>query len=211
MNDVETVDTQLIAHKKEVYEIAYGGVRVFADRSISLWPTREEHLTIIYKRFGRICPWSASVGTIGPLIRGHHHRGYGEGLVLELVSQPSLWWSCRGTKPVLAPSLGPYSFCHIYTDHTYKVLIWDLSSIDQPVESGVKPRLHYRGRDSAVAVIFLTARLGCDCFLYKALLYSNSQIHCIIINGHSRWKRERRVTRTKEKKKKKTRRKRKKT
>lgn len=31
MNDVETVDTQLIAHKKEVYEIAYGGVRVFAD------------------------------------------------------------------------------------------------------------------------------------------------------------------------------------
>ncbi|KAG8498996.1 hypothetical protein CXB51_005418 [Gossypium anomalum] len=50
----ETVDTQLIAHDKEVYDIAWGGVGVFAsvsaDGSIRVFDLRDkEHSTIIYE------------------------------------------------------------------------------------------------------------------------------------------------------------------
>ncbi|PIA40689.1 hypothetical protein AQUCO_02400034v1 [Aquilegia coerulea] len=50
----ETVDTQLIAHDKEVYDIAWGGVGVFAsvsaDGSVRVFDLRDkEHSTIIYE------------------------------------------------------------------------------------------------------------------------------------------------------------------
>ncbi|KAK9750045.1 hypothetical protein RND81_02G169400 [Saponaria officinalis] len=50
----ETVDTQLIAHDKEVYDIAWGGAGVFAsvsaDGSVRVFDLRDkEHSTIIYE------------------------------------------------------------------------------------------------------------------------------------------------------------------
>ncbi|XP_038982237.1 WD repeat-containing protein LWD1-like [Phoenix dactylifera] len=52
--ECEAVDTQLIAHDKEVYDIAWGGVGVFAsvsaDGSVRIFDLRDkEHSTIIYE------------------------------------------------------------------------------------------------------------------------------------------------------------------
>ncbi len=47
----EIVDTQLIAHDKEVYAIAWGFISVSADGSVQVLDLRNnEHLTIVYER-----------------------------------------------------------------------------------------------------------------------------------------------------------------
>ncbi|CBI21234.3 unnamed protein product, partial [Vitis vinifera] len=84
----ETVDTQLIAHDKEVFDIAWGGPDT-------------------------------------PLVR----------LVVELQ---------RHQASVNAIAWAPHSSCHICTaGDDSQALIWDLSSMGQPVEGGLDPILAY--------------------------------------------------------------------
>ncbi|KAJ6319698.1 hypothetical protein OIU78_015168 [Salix suchowensis] len=119
----ETVDTQLIAHDKEVYDIAWGGVGVFAsvsaDGSVRVFDLRDkEHSTIIYE--------SSEPDT--PLVRLGWNKQDPRGIMLVLML-------------LLGP---PHSSCHICTaGDDSQALIWDLSSMGQAVEGGLDPILAY--------------------------------------------------------------------
>mmetsp|Transcript_37569 Transcript_37569/g.72009 ORF Transcript_37569/g.72009 Transcript_37569/m.72009 type:complete len:336 (+) Transcript_37569:46-1053(+) len=143
----EVVDTQLIAHDKEVYDIAWGGVGVFAsvsaDGSVRVFDLRDkEHSTIIYE----------SPQPENPLLRigwnkqdarymATTHMDSSKVVVLD-IRFPTMPVADlqRHQASVNALAWAPHSSCHICTaGDDSQALIWDLSSMTQPVESGVDP------------------------------------------------------------------------
>nr|XP_043631766.1 WD repeat-containing protein LWD1 [Erigeron canadensis] len=147
----ETVDTQLIAHDKEVYDIAWGGVGVFAsvsaDGSVRVFDLRDkEHSTIIYE--------SSEPDT--PLVRlgwNKQDPRYMATIIMDTakvvvldIRFPTLpvVELQRHQASVNAIAWAPHSSCHICTaGDDSQALIWDLSSMGQPVEGGLDPILAY--------------------------------------------------------------------
>lgn len=147
----ETVDTQLIAHDKEVYDIAWGGVGVFAsvsaDGSVRVFDLRDkEHSTIIYE--------SSEPDT--PLVRlGWNKQDPRYMATIIMDSAKVVVLDIRfPTLPVVelqrhqasvnAIAWAPHSSCHICTaGDDSQALIWDLSSMGQPMEGGLDPILAY--------------------------------------------------------------------
>jgi WD repeat-containing protein 68 len=150
----EAVDTQLIAHDKEVYDIAWGGAGVFAsvsaDGSVRVFDLRDkEHSTIIYE--------SGSGGG-----GGGSNSGAGDGGAASPAPLVRLGWNKQDPRymatiimdspkvvvldiryptlpvvelhrhhaPVNAIAWAPHSSCHICTaGDDMQALIWDLSSM----------------------------------------------------------------------------------
>ncbi|KAK9832065.1 hypothetical protein WJX81_003548 [Elliptochloris bilobata] len=142
--DIEkgVVDTQLIAHDREVYDIAWGGVGVFAsvsaDGSVRVFDLRDkEHSTIIYE----------SPQPNQPLLRlgwNKQDPRYMATLLLDCskvvvldIRFPTLPVAelQRHTAPVNTLAWAPHSSCHICTaGDDAQALIWDLSSMSQPLD-----------------------------------------------------------------------------
>ncbi|KAG6510626.1 WD repeat-containing protein LWD1-like [Zingiber officinale] len=136
--DREAVDTQLIAHDKEVYDIAWGGVGVFAsvsaDGSVRVFDLRDkEHSTIIYES-------ADPPGT--PLVRlGWNKQDPRYMATIIMDSAKVVVLDIRfPTFPVVelhrhqasvnAIAWAPHSSCHICTaGDDSQALIWDLSSM----------------------------------------------------------------------------------
>eukprot|EP00850_Spirogloea_muscicola_P001644 SM000006S19409 [mRNA] locus=s6:579844:582255:- [translate_table: standard] len=182
----EVVDTQLIAHDKEVYDIAWGGVGVFAsvsaDGSVRVFDLRDkEHSTIIYEspqpetpllRLGwnkqdprymatilmdsskvvvldirfptlPIAELQASIGLILPLI--FQLRCSCTLSTKDVCSEAAALGSIqRHQACVNAVAWAPHSSCHICTaGDDAQALIWDLSTLSQPVDGGLDPILAY--------------------------------------------------------------------
>ncbi|XP_008797649.2 WD repeat-containing protein LWD1-like [Phoenix dactylifera] len=134
----EAVDTQLIAHDKEVYDIAWGGVGVFAsvsaDGSVRVFDLRDkEHSTIIYE--------SADPPNT-PLVRlGWNKQDPRYMATIIMDSAKVVVLDIRfPTLPVVelhrhqasvnAIAWAPHSSCHICTaGDDSQALIWDLSSM----------------------------------------------------------------------------------
>lgn len=137
--DIEkgVVDTQLIAHDKEVYDIAWGGVGVFAsvsaDGSVRIFDLRDkEHSTIMYE--------SPQPDT--PLLRlgwNKQDPRYMATLVMDSprvivldIRFPTLPVAelSRHQACVNAVAWAPHSSCHICTaGDDRQALIWDLSAM----------------------------------------------------------------------------------
>ncbi|DBA98796.1 TPA: WD repeat-containing protein lwd1 [Trebouxia sp. C0004] len=145
------VDTQLIAHDKEVYDIAWGGVGVFAsvsaDGSVRVFDLRDkEHSTIIYE--------SPQPDT--PLLRlgwNKQDPRYMATLLMDCskvvvldIRFPTLPVAelQRHQASVNALAWAPHSSCHICTaGDDSQALIWDLSSMSQPMDTSLDPILAY--------------------------------------------------------------------
>lgn len=145
------VETQLIAHDKEVYDIAWGGVDVFAsvsaDGSVRVFDLRDkEHSTIIYE----------SPQPETPLFRLGWNKQDSRYMATILMDSPKVVVLDirRPTVPlaelqrhqacVNALAWAPHSSCHICTaGDDSQALIWDLTSMTQPHEGGLDPILAY--------------------------------------------------------------------
>ena len=141
--DVErgVVDTQLIAHDREVFDIAWGGVGVFAsvsaDGSVRVFDLRDkEHSTIIYE---------SPTPDNTPLLRLAWNRQdprYMACLAFDSSSVAVLDIRfpaapaaslARHAAPANALAWAPYSSCHICTaGDDAQALIWDLSAMARP-------------------------------------------------------------------------------
>ncbi|XP_039132910.1 WD repeat-containing protein LWD1-like [Dioscorea cayenensis subsp. rotundata] len=152
----EAVDTQLIAHDKEVYDIAWGGVGVFAsvsaDGSVRVFDLRDkEHSTIIYE---------SSDPAETPLVRLGWNKQDPRYMATIIMDSPKIVvLDIRfPTLPVVelqrhqasvnAIAWAPHSSCHICTaGDDSQALIWDLSSMGsgsgQQPEGGLDPILAY--------------------------------------------------------------------
>ncbi|KAK8548070.1 hypothetical protein V6N12_060996 [Hibiscus sabdariffa] len=137
----ETVDTQLIAHDKEVYDIAWGGVGVFAsvsaDASVRVFDLRDKkHSTIIYESSEPDAPlvrlgWNKQ----DPRYIATIIMDSAKVVVLDIrfptLPVVQLW---RHRASVNAVAWAPHSSYHICTaGDDSQALIWDLSSMGQPV------------------------------------------------------------------------------
>jgi len=147
----EMVDTQLIAHDKEVYDIAWGGLGVFAsvsaDGSVRVFDLRDkEHSTIIYE--------SPLPDT--PLLRLGWNKQDPRYMATILMDSckvvvldirfPTLpvYELQRHAACVNAVAWAPHSSCHICTaGDDSQALIWDLSPMSQPADGGLDPILAY--------------------------------------------------------------------
>ncbi|KAG0457946.1 hypothetical protein HPP92_022803 [Vanilla planifolia] len=141
----EAVDTQLIAHDKEVYDIAWGGVGVFAsvsaDGSVRVFDLRDkEHSTIIYE---------SSDPPDTPLVRlGWNKQDPRYMATIIMDSAKVVVLDIRfPTLPVVelqrhqasvnAIAWAPHSSCHICTaGDDSQALIWDLSSMGSTASGG---------------------------------------------------------------------------
>ncbi|RVX06830.1 WD repeat-containing protein LWD1 [Vitis vinifera] len=114
----ETVDTQLIAHDKEVFDIAWGGVGVFA--SVSADGSDPRYMATIIMDSAKVVVLDIRFPTL-PVVELQRHQA----------SVNAIAWA-------------PHSSCHICTaGDDSQALIWDLSSMGQPVEGGLDPILAY--------------------------------------------------------------------
>ncbi|KAL7102645.1 hypothetical protein ACP275_08G131500 [Erythranthe tilingii] len=147
----EVVDTQLIAHDKEVYDIAWGGVGVFAsvsaDGSVRVFDLRDkENSTIIYD--------SPEPNT--PLVRlGWNKQDPRYMATIVMDSKKVVVLDIRfPTLPVMelqshrasvnAVAWAPHSSCHLCTaGDDSQALIWDLSSTGQQPDGSFDPILIY--------------------------------------------------------------------
>eukprot|EP00250_Pteridium_aquilinum_P007819 c17464_g1_i1 orf=468-1241(-) len=147
----EAVDTQLIAHDKEVYDIAWGGVGVFAsvsaDGSVRVFDLRDkEHSTIIYESPQPDTPllrlgWNKQ----DPRYMATILMDSSKVVVLD-IRYPTIPVAelQRHQASVNAIAWAPHSSCHICTaGDDSQALIWDLSSMNQPVVGGLDPILAY--------------------------------------------------------------------
>lgn len=147
----EMVDTQLIAHDKEVYDIAWGGVGVFAsvsaDGSVRVFDLRDkEHSTIIYESPQPDTPllrlgWNKQ----DPRYMATILMDSSKVVVLDIrfptlpVAELQRHQAC-----VNSIAWAPHSSCHLCTaGDDSQALIWDLSSMSQPVDGGMDPILAY--------------------------------------------------------------------
>ncbi|CAM6088722.1 unnamed protein product [Calypogeia fissa] len=146
----EVVDTQLIAHDKAVYDIAWGGLGVFAsvsaDGSVRVFDLRDkEHSTIIYEN-----PENTPLLRLGwnkqdPRYMATIVMDSAKVIVLDIrfptlpVAELQRHQAC-----VNAVAWAPHSSCHICTaGDDSQALIWDLSTMTTPVEGGLDPILAY--------------------------------------------------------------------
>lgn len=147
----EVVDTQFIAHNKEVYDIAWGGVCVFAsvsaDGSVRVFDLRDkENSTIIYEKSEPITPlvrlgWNKQ----DPRYMATIVMDSSKVVVLDIrfPSLPVVELQ-RHQASVNAVAWAPHSSCHICTaGDDSQALIWDLSSTGQQPEGGLDPILAY--------------------------------------------------------------------
>lgn len=147
----EVVDTQLIAHDKEVYDIAWGGVGVFAsvsaDGSVRVFDLRDkEHSTIIYESPQPDTPllrlgWNKQ----DPRYMATIMMDSSKVIVLD-IRFPTLPVAelQRHQAGVNALAWAPHSSCHICSaGDDSQALIWDLSTMSQPLDSGLDPILAY--------------------------------------------------------------------
>ncbi|XP_078437232.1 WD repeat-containing protein LWD1-like [Wolffia australiana] len=136
--DRESVDTQLIAHDKEVYDIAWGGVGVFAsvsaDGSVRVFDLRDkEHSTIIYESSDPIDTPLVRLGwnKQDPRYMATIIMDSAKVVVLDIryPTQPVVELH-RHQASVNAIAWAPHSSCHICTaGDDCQALIWDLSSM----------------------------------------------------------------------------------
>ena len=156
--DVERgiVETQLIAHDREVYDFAWGGAGVFAsvsaDASVRVFDLRDkEHSTIIYE----------SPNPDTPLLRLAWNRqdprylatialDSSKTMVLDIRFPTSpVAELCRHQASVNAIAWAPHSAQHLCTAaDDSAALIWDLSGLPQgpgqaPLGAGIDPILAY--------------------------------------------------------------------
>jgi WD repeat-containing protein 68 len=147
----ECVDTQLIAHDKEVHDIAWGGPDVFAsasaDGSVRVFDLRDkDHSTIIYE--------NPEIGV--PLLRlgwnkqdPRYMATFGmDSKVVAIIDIrfPTLPVAelKRHASSVNTLAWAPHSSCHICSaGDDAQALIWDLSAINQLSEGGLDPVLAY--------------------------------------------------------------------
>jgi WD repeat-containing protein 68 len=147
----ETVDSQLIAHDKEVYDIAWGGPEVFAsvsaDGSVRVFDLRDkDHSTIVYE--------SPTPDT--PLLRlGWNKQNPRYMATMEMDSAKVVVLDIRVPALPVAElkkhraavntlAWAPHSSRNICTaGDDAQALIWDLSSVAQPGEDGMDPMLAY--------------------------------------------------------------------
>ena len=147
----EVVDTQLIAHDKEVYDIAWGGPEVFAsvsaDGSVRVFDLRDkDHSTILYESPKPDTPllrlgWNKQ----NPRYMATMEMDSSKVVVLD-IRFPTLPVEelQRHGAPVNTLAWAPHSSCHICTaGDDSQALIWDLSSMSQPSEGGLDPILAY--------------------------------------------------------------------
>ncbi|KAF8693273.1 hypothetical protein HU200_038657 [Digitaria exilis] len=148
----EAVDTQLIAHDKEVYDIAWGGAGVFAsvsaDGSVRVFDLRDkEHSTIIYESGsggGGNNPGAGDGGAASPtpLVRLGWNKQDPRYMATIIMDSPKVVVLDiryptlpvvelhRHHAPVNAIAWAPHSSCHICTaGDDMQALIWDLSSM----------------------------------------------------------------------------------
>ena len=169
--DIETqqVDTQLIAHDKEVYDVAWGGPGVFAsvsaDGSVRVFDMRDkEHSTIIYETPGKPnetpllrLGWNKVDPRYMATILLDSHKV----MVLD-IRYPTLPVAelTRHQACVNALAWAPHSSCHMCTaGDDAQALIWDLS--------GVQPESNAPGMEST--------KLGLDPILsYQAAAEINT-------------------------------------
>ncbi|GLJ51167.1 hypothetical protein SUGI_1089010 [Cryptomeria japonica] len=147
----EVVDTQLIAHDKEVYDIAWGGPGVFssvsADGSVRVFDLRDkEHSTIIYESPQPDTPllrlaWNKRDPRYMATILMDSSKVVVLDIRFPTVPVAELQ---RHQASVNALAWAPHSSSHICTaGDDSQALIWDLSSINQAVEGGLDPILAY--------------------------------------------------------------------
>ena len=145
------VDTQLIAHDREVYDIAWGGVGVFAsvsaDGSVRVFDLRDkEHSTIIYESPKPEVPlvrlgWNKQDPRYMATILMDSTK-----VVILDIRFPTLPVAelQRHQASVNTLAWAPHSSCHICTaGDDSQALIWDLSSMSQPLDGGLDPILAY--------------------------------------------------------------------
>ncbi|XP_062219174.1 WD repeat-containing protein LWD1-like [Phragmites australis] len=148
----EAVDTQLIAHDKEVYDIAWGGAGVFAsvsaDGSVRVFDLRDkEHSTIIYESGSGGGVSNSGAGDGGavsptPLVRLGWNKQDPRYMATIIMDSPKVVVLDiryptlpvvelhRHHAPVNAIAWAPHSSCHICTaGDDSQALIWDLSSM----------------------------------------------------------------------------------
>jgi WD repeat-containing protein 68 len=147
----EVVDTQLIVHDKEVYDIAWGGPGVFAsvstDGSVIVFCLRDkEHYTIIYESSKPETPllrlgWNRQDPRYMAIILMDSSKVVVLDIRFPIVPVAELQ---RHQASVIAIAWAPHSPGHICTaGDDSQALIWELSSINQPVEGGLDPILAY--------------------------------------------------------------------
>lgn len=149
--DIETgvVDTQLIAHDKEVHDIAWGGVGVFAsvsaDGSVRVFDLRDkQHSTIIYESPQPETPllrlgWNKQDPRFMATILMDSLK-----VVILDIRYPTVPVSelQRHQACVNAIAWAPHSACHICSaGDDSQALIWDMSA--KPVDGGLDPILAY--------------------------------------------------------------------
>ncbi|QDZ25938.1 WD40 repeat domain-containing protein [Chloropicon primus] len=147
----EVVDTQLIAHDREVYDIAWGGAGVFAsvsaDGSVRVFDLRDkEHSTIIYESPHPEVPlvrlgWNKQ----DPRYMATILMDSSKVIILD-IRFPTLPVAelQRHQASVNALAWAPHSSCHICTaGDDAQALIWDLSSMSQPLDGSLDPILAY--------------------------------------------------------------------
>ncbi|KAL2939572.1 WD repeat-containing protein LWD1 [Bienertia sinuspersici] len=120
----ETVDTQLIAHDKEVYDIAWGGagfLHQFLQMGLLGWNKQDpRYMATIIMDSPKVVVLDIRFPTL-PVVELQRHQA----------SANAIAWA-------------PHSSCHICTaGDDMQALIWDLSSMGQPVEGGLDPILAY--------------------------------------------------------------------
>ena len=152
--DVEAgvVETQLIAHDREVYDVAWGGASIFAsvsaDGSVRVFDLRDkEHSTIIYEAPQPDTPllrlgWNKQDPRYMATILIDSNK-----LVVLDIRFPTLPVAelQRHCGAINALAWAPHSSCHICSagDDT-QALIWDLSCLGQAsAEAGLDPILAY--------------------------------------------------------------------
>merc|ERR1711937_497407 len=147
----EQVHTQLIAHDREVYDIAWGGAGVFAsvsaDGSVRVFDLRDkEHSTIIYESPHPEVPlvrlgWNKQ----DPRYMATILMDSSKVIILD-IRFPTLPVAelQRHQASVNALAWAPHSSCHICTaGDDCQALIWDLSSMSQPLDGSLDPILAY--------------------------------------------------------------------
>jgi WD repeat-containing protein 68 len=147
----EVVDSQLIAHYKEVYDIAWGGAGVFAsvsaDGSVRVFDLRDkEHSTIIYESPQPDTPllrlaWNKQ----DPRYMATFMMESSKIIVLDIrfptipVAELQQHYSC-----VNAVTWAPHSARHLCTaGDDRQVLIWDVTSMNEQHDQGLQPQLAY--------------------------------------------------------------------
>mmetsp|Transcript_7805 Transcript_7805/g.26877 ORF Transcript_7805/g.26877 Transcript_7805/m.26877 type:complete len:493 (-) Transcript_7805:87-1565(-) len=147
----EVVDTQLIAHDREVYDFAWGGAGVFAsvsaDGSVRVFDLRDkEHSTIIYESPHPEVPlvrlgWNKQ----DPRYMATVLMDSSKVIILD-IRFPTLPVAelQRHQASVNQLAWAPHSSCHICTaGDDAQALIWDLSSMSQPLDGSLDPILAY--------------------------------------------------------------------